>query len=96
MDTNVSLDRIRLGDDLRHAVKGGQLALVFQPKVSLADGDSNAAEALLRWNHPRHGSIAPSRFVPLAERMGLIGAMTDWVRRRAPNGRAMHARNALS
>ena len=63
----------RLEDDLRYAVNRGELSLVFQPIVNLQTGSLAGAEALLRWNHVERGFISPEVFIPLAERVGLIG-----------------------
>jgi diguanylate cyclase (GGDEF)-like protein/PAS domain S-box-containing protein len=63
----------RLEDDLRSAVSGGELRLAFQPIINLRSGRLAGAEALLRWQHIERGYISPEVFIPLAERMGLIG-----------------------
>jgi EAL domain-containing protein (putative c-di-GMP-specific phosphodiesterase class I) len=65
--------------DLRRAIGQGELELYYQPKIDARSGQVTAAEALLRWNHPRLGLVMPGQFVPLAERTGLIGALGDWV-----------------
>ena len=65
--------------DLRQAVNRNELALVYQPKVDARSLQITAAEALLRWHHPKHGLISPSIFIPLAERFGLIGPIGNWV-----------------
>ena len=65
--------------DLRQAVARGQLELFWQPKVDARSLQITAAEALLRWHHPRRGMISPSVFIPLAERHGLIGSIGNWV-----------------
>lgn len=65
--------------DLRQAVVRGQLELFYQPKVDARSLQITAAEALLRWHHPRRGMISPAVFIPLAERHGLIGAIGNWV-----------------
>jgi diguanylate cyclase (GGDEF)-like protein len=65
--------------DLRQAVARGQLELFYQPKVDARSLQITAAEALLRWHHPRRGMISPAVFIPLAERHGLIGAIGNWV-----------------
>lgn len=56
-----------------------QLALAFQPRVSMQDGRCSGAEALLRWNHPEFGAVPPSEFVALAESTALITPLTRWV-----------------
>jgi EAL domain-containing protein (putative c-di-GMP-specific phosphodiesterase class I) len=62
----------RLERDLRSAVREGGLVLHYQPRLALASGAIVAAEALLRWPHPRLGLISPATFIPLAERTDLI------------------------
>jgi EAL domain-containing protein (putative c-di-GMP-specific phosphodiesterase class I)/GAF domain-containing protein len=57
----------------------GQLRLVFQPKVDLADGSCIGAEALLRWTHPEAGEVSPGEFIPIIERTAMIRATTRWV-----------------
>jgi diguanylate cyclase (GGDEF)-like protein len=78
MDVNVekNFDLVR---DLRRAFKTQQLELWYQPKIDARSGKVTAAEALLRWNHPKLGTVMPDDFVRLAERAGLIGAVGDWV-----------------
>jgi EAL domain-containing protein (putative c-di-GMP-specific phosphodiesterase class I) len=61
------------------ALQAGQLHVVYQPIVDLADGRPRAAEALLRWEHPRLGPVPPDRFIPIAERNGSINAIGLWV-----------------
>ncbi len=75
--------RIGLSNDLHDALAAGQLDVHYQPIVELATGRICKAEALLRWQHPRHGPVAPSDFVPLAETGGMIIEIGDWVFRRA-------------
>jgi diguanylate cyclase (GGDEF)-like protein/PAS domain S-box-containing protein len=74
-----AVERLELEDGLRHALDEGELRLVYQPVVALADGGITGVEALLRWHHPLHGVIAPMRFIPLAERNGLIIPIGAWV-----------------
>jgi diguanylate cyclase (GGDEF)-like protein len=65
--------------DLRQALARGQLQLVYQPKIDARSLQITAAEALLRWQHPRRGLVSPALFVPLAERHGLIRGIGAWV-----------------
>lgn len=67
--------RRRLEDDLRAAVAARELQLAFQPIVDLVTGRLAGAEVLLRWPHPQRGFVPPDVFVPLAEEIGLIGAI---------------------
>jgi diguanylate cyclase (GGDEF)-like protein len=72
-------DQVELLQDLRHAIEGRQLQLVYQPKVDARSLQVTAAEALLRWQHPRRGYISPEVFIRLAERHGLISTIGRWV-----------------
>jgi diguanylate cyclase (GGDEF)-like protein len=72
-------EQAELLQDLRHAIAGGQLKLVYQPKVDAKSLQVTAAEALLRWQHPRRGFVSPMVFIRLAERHGLIGTIGRWV-----------------
>lgn len=72
-------ERLRLEHELRRASAQGELRLWLQPKVSLRTGRIVGAEALLRWQHPRHGLLGPAHFVPLAEESQLILELGDWV-----------------
>ena len=69
---------IGLLDGFERALINNRLHLVYQPKVSLADGTLKRVEALVRWDDPALGSVPPSRFVPLAERHGMIDPLTHW------------------
>jgi EAL domain-containing protein (putative c-di-GMP-specific phosphodiesterase class I) len=62
------LTRQALRRELERAIRAGQLILHYQPIVSCADGETVAVEALVRWQHPRRGTIAPDLFIPAAER----------------------------
>jgi diguanylate cyclase (GGDEF)-like protein len=75
-DAKQNFDMVR---DLRRAIANNELELYFQPKIDARSGKVTAAEALLRWNHPKLGLVLPGQFVPLAERTGLIGPLGDWV-----------------
>jgi diguanylate cyclase (GGDEF)-like protein len=78
-----SPERLALLAELRQAIDRDELVLHYQPKVSLADGKVIGVEALVRWNHPVRGELAPGEFLPLAERTGLIADLTRWVVRAA-------------
>lgn len=78
-----SLERLTLANDLRTAIEQGQFELHYQPKLSLQSGRVEGVEALVRWQHPRLGRIAPDRFISLAEQSGLIRELTNWVLREA-------------
>jgi diguanylate cyclase (GGDEF)-like protein len=83
------LETERLRADLHHALDGRQLELYYQPIVRLGTGEVGevgevvAYEALLRWNHPERGLVAPVHFIPLAEESGLIVPIGRWVTREA-------------
>jgi len=75
--------RLALTNDLRRASESNEFVLHYQPQVSLRSGVVTGVEALLRWNHPSLGLIAPSSFVPLLEETGLIVDVGEWVIRSA-------------
>jgi diguanylate cyclase (GGDEF)-like protein len=75
--------RKQLEDDLRHALPGNQLRLVYQPIVSTRDERVVGYETLLRWDHPLKGAISPAEFIPIAEDSGMIEAIGEWVLRTA-------------
>ncbi|UVO54878.1 EAL domain-containing protein [Sphingomonas sp. SUN039] len=76
-------DRRLLEDDLREALAKGQLRLAYQPVFDLATDRPCAFEALARWDHPERGEISPSLFIPIAEEIGIIGPIGEWVLRTA-------------
>lgn len=75
--------RQQLEADLRHAVSTAQLDLYFQPLFDLRRNEISGFEALIRWNHPDRGFVSPMEFIPLAEEVGLIDTIGEWVLRQA-------------
>jgi diguanylate cyclase (GGDEF)-like protein/PAS domain S-box-containing protein len=75
--------RFELEAELRRAIDQAEFVLDYQPIVDLATGELVGAEALIRWDHPTQGRIAPSVFIPLAEETGLIDEIGEWVLRTA-------------
>ncbi|WP_124337378.1 putative bifunctional diguanylate cyclase/phosphodiesterase [Pseudomonas chlororaphis] len=78
-----TLERLQLENQLRKAVEERQLKVFYQPKLCLATGRLNAAEALVRWDHPDLGRVPPGDFIGLAEEIGLIGPIGEFVLRQA-------------
>ncbi len=74
-----TLQRMELEVALRQALEQQEFYLVFQPIVSLTSEDIRGFEALLRWQHPIHGLISPTVFIPIAEEMGIISVLDSWV-----------------
>ena len=74
-----ALTRVRLANDLRGALDGEQLQVLYQPIVQLATDRVHKAEALLRWTHPLRGPISPATFIPIAESSGQIVEIGEWV-----------------
>ena len=75
--------RARIANDLHGALPGRQLQVEYQPIVALATGAVHKAEALLRWQHPQRGRMAPADFIPIAEANGMIVQIGEWVFREA-------------
>ena len=78
-----AIERLSLEQGLRKAIERGQLLLQYQPIVDMASGAIAGAEALVRWQHPDLGLLAPDRFIPLAEDTGLIAPLGEWVLQQA-------------
>ena len=75
--------RGKLEQDLQRALANGEFELFYQPIINLRDNKIRAFEALLRWHHPERGMVSPSEFIPVAEEMGLIIPLGEWVLRTA-------------
>lgn len=75
--------RHMLVNEVRHAHRRGEFLLYYQPQLSLASEQISGVEALMRWEHPKHGIISPSLFIPLLEELGLMTEVGAWVLRTA-------------
>jgi EAL domain-containing protein (putative c-di-GMP-specific phosphodiesterase class I) len=82
-----------LRSDLAGAIDRGEFRLEFQPVVRLGGGQVAGAEALIRWRHPRRGTIPPNEFLPLAEQAGLSDGIGDFVLSEAAHAAAMWPRS---
>ncbi|MBI1422596.1 MAG: EAL domain-containing protein [Gammaproteobacteria bacterium] len=74
---------LSLAHDLRCAINEGTLDIVYQLKYDIALNQPVGVEALLRWEHPQHGSVSPVNIIPLAEQLGIINRLTSWVMEQA-------------
>jgi diguanylate cyclase (GGDEF)-like protein len=82
MDAKMRLRR-NLEADLRKALAQGEFELFYQPVINLRKNEISGLEALLRWRHPERGMVSPAEFIPLAEEIGLIIPLGEWVLRKA-------------
>jgi EAL domain-containing protein (putative c-di-GMP-specific phosphodiesterase class I) len=78
MNSN-SFERLALESSLRRALDHGEFQLHYQPKIDARSGAIVGIEALLRWQHPELGMVAPAKFLPIAEETGLIVSIGKWV-----------------
>ena len=78
MSDNVA-EFISIDNDLRKAIANNELAMYYQPQVDVQSGKIIAAEALIRWNHPRKGMISPEKFISIAEESGYIVELSHWI-----------------
>jgi diguanylate cyclase (GGDEF)-like protein len=82
MDLQMQTRRV-MEQDMRRALPAGEFELYYQPVINLATNHISGFEALIRWNHPDKGLIAPASFIPLAEEIGFIVPLGEWVIRQA-------------
>jgi diguanylate cyclase (GGDEF)-like protein len=78
-----SLSKLEMGNHLRQSLDRNELEIVYQPQVDCLLGKIIGVEALLRWNHTTKGYISPADFIPLAEEIGTIASIGEWVLRGA-------------
>jgi predicted signal transduction protein with EAL and GGDEF domain len=73
-----TMKRIHLENDLRHALDQNEVTLFYQPMVD-KNADVIGMEALIRWQHSKLGTISPDKFIPMAEKTGIISSISEWV-----------------
>ena len=78
-----AVSRLKLENDLRHAVERGEFEVYYQPVLELETGRLSGFEALIRWNHPERGQVSPTEFITVAEDTDLIIPMGEWILREA-------------
>ncbi len=78
--TDVSpVEQLRYSGQIRGALDNNEFELHYQPVVDISTSGITGAEALLRWQHPTEGTVPPQRIIPVAEQLGMISPITDWV-----------------
>ncbi|MEG4998531.1 putative bifunctional diguanylate cyclase/phosphodiesterase [Microcoleus sp. B4-D4] len=75
----ISINKFSQENCLRHALKRSEFEVYYEPKIQIKTGKIVGAEALVRWNHPKRGRVSPGEFIPMAEEMGLIAPLGEWV-----------------
>ncbi len=76
---NISIDQFTQETCLRNALKRSEFEVYYEPQIEIKTGKIIGAEALVRWNHPQRGRVSPAEFIPMAEEMGLIAPLGEWV-----------------
>ncbi|MFK7915471.1 MAG: EAL domain-containing protein [Pseudomonadales bacterium] len=79
---NLSIKNAKMARELRKAIQNDQLKVMYQPKVNSATGAVTGVEALARWHHPELGHVGPMEFITVAEHIGVIDQLTNWVLRK--------------
>ena len=78
-NANFFINTLLQESSLRHALKSSEFEIYYQPQIEIKTGKIIGAEALVRWNHPERGRVSPGEFIPMAEEMGLIAPLGEWV-----------------
>ena len=78
-----AIDRLKMEEELRHALHNNELELHYQPQVHCSTGEVTGMEMLLRWKSPRRGYVPPTVFIPVAEKAGLLVGIGEWSLRKA-------------
>jgi diguanylate cyclase (GGDEF)-like protein len=76
---NSSIKKLTQETCLRNALKRSEFEVYYEPQIEIKTGKIIGAEALVRWNHPERGRVSPGEFIPMAEEMGLISPLGEWV-----------------
>lgn len=94
--THIAEYRFKIEQYLREAIENQQLTLVYQPKVDMHTGKITSVEALSRWNHPILGQVSPVDFISMAEQIGMIKPLTEWVLTTACSQSALWKKSGFS